>query len=456
MSGVEPGDAPVEADVIVVGAGMGGLGTAALLSTAGLRVVVLEQAKDIGGRAYSFRHRGHVTNVGGPRAGLGGGRVDELFSRIGRPPGERGRFDDGVRHWTGSELVDLTQLAMTAPPDELQAFFAAVMAVTDDDLPALDAVPADEWLAPIAHHPALVDTARLAGVVMTTIPTLDAMAASALVESLRIILRMPDIYLAAHGYGDFMRILAEAVRAGGGEVRTRVSARALLVHGGPAGSGGAGGAGGAVVRGVEVQDRQGGVTELRAPVVVCAFPVWDLFALTDPSWFPPEFVDQVTHLEERTAIFGLTAALREPLYEGRYFILTDAERTGHPLSAFMASNVTPTVSPEGEHLLEACCQCDHALGADKAALDRHLALLRQDIDAIFPGWESTALWVNGYFHWEEPARTAGRAGVYRPASAAPGVEGLYLAGDTVASRALPGLECAADSAMLCAAAILDR
>jgi hypothetical protein len=37
---------------------------------------------------------------------------------------------------------------------------------------------------------------------------------------------------------------------------------------------------------------------------------------------------------------------------------------------------------------------------------------------------------------------------------APGISGLYLAGDTVASRALPGLECAADSAMRCAAAII--
>jgi phytoene dehydrogenase-like protein len=438
-TGVDAPGADERWDAVVVGAGMGGLGTAALLTQAGLRVLVLEAAKDIGGRAYSFSHRGHVTNVGGPRAGLAGGRVDELFARLGRPTGERACFD-GVRHWVDGELVDLTQVAMAAPLDELQSFFAAVQAVTDDDLPALDAVPADQWLEPLAQHRALVDTARLAGVVMTTIPRLSDMAASALVESLRIILGMPDIYLAAHGYGDFMAVLAAVVAEGDGEVRTRTTVRRVVVEHG-------------AVRGVQVEERDGTTETVRAPVVVCAFPVWDLFRIADVSWFPSAFVDQVRHLEERTAIFGITAALREPLYDGRFFILTDAPRAGHPLSAFMASNVAPSVSPPGEHLLEACCQCDHALGADKEALARHIELLRADIDAMFPGWEDQALWVQGSFHWEEPARTAGRAGRFRPDSVAPGISGLYLAGDTVASRAVPGLECAADSAMRCASAI---
>ncbi len=73
---------------------------------------------------------------------------------------------------------------------------------------------------------------------------------------------------------------------------------------------------------------------------------------------------------------------------------------------------------------------------------------------MFPGWREPVVWKKSYFHWEVPARNAGGAGVFRSASEAPDVEGLYFAGDTVASRVLPGLECAADSAMLCAKEIL--
>lgn len=57
-----------EYDVVVIGAGIAGLGVSALLAGAGQKVLTLERAKAIGGRAYSFQQRGHTTNTGGPRA----------------------------------------------------------------------------------------------------------------------------------------------------------------------------------------------------------------------------------------------------------------------------------------------------------------------------------------------------------------------------------------------------
>jgi phytoene dehydrogenase-like protein len=162
----------------------------------------------------------------------------------------------------------------------------------------------------------------------------------------------------------------------------------------------------------------------------------------------------VDHLARKTAIFGITAALREPLYDEKFFVLTDGERCGYPIAGFMASNVTPSLAPEGEHLLEVCCQCDFELGDDRSRLNKTVDLLEEDLEEMFPGWRERVIWKKSFFHWEEPARNAGRAGVFRPESKAPGVEGLYFTGDTVASRSLPGLECAADSAMICTREIL--
>ena len=51
-------------DVIVVGSGMGGLGTAALLSDLGQRVLVLEQHYVPGGFTHAFSHGGYVWDVG--------------------------------------------------------------------------------------------------------------------------------------------------------------------------------------------------------------------------------------------------------------------------------------------------------------------------------------------------------------------------------------------------------
>jgi phytoene dehydrogenase-like protein len=122
----------------------------------------------------------------------------------------------------------------------------------------------------------------------------------------------------------------------------------------------------------------------------------------------------------------------------------------------MASNVAPSLSPQGEYLFEVCCQCDIELGDDRERLRETTDLLKEDLEEIFPGWQEGALWVKPFFHWEEPARNPGRAGVFRPGPKAPAVEGLYFAGDTVNSRALPGLETAADSAVICAKEILGE
>ena len=209
------------------------------------------------------------------------------------------------------------------------------------------------------------------------------------------------------------------------------------------------------VRGLEI-GRGARRETLEAPLVVTDFPIWDLFELLAPEHFAPDFVAKVGHLAHKTAIFGITAAVREPVYEGKYFVLTDGQRAGYPISGFMASNIAPSLSPEGEHLFEVCCQCDFALGDDREERHRTVENLKRDLDEIFPGWEEKALWTKSYFHWEEPARNPGREGVFRPEHRAPGVDGLFFTGDTVASRRLPGLECAADSAMSCAETILAK
>ena len=96
------------------------------------------------------------------------------------------------------------------------------------------------------------------------------------------------------------------------------------------------------------------------------------------------------------------------------------------------------------------------MGDDRDRLRKAVQAMKDDLEEMYPGWEKKAEWIRPYFHWEEPARTPGRDGIFKPGPKSTGIEGLYLAGDCVNSRETPGMECASDSAMICARTILGK
>ncbi|MHC4506309.1 MAG: FAD-dependent oxidoreductase, partial [Planctomycetota bacterium] len=172
-------------DAIVIGAGISGLGIAAFLARAGKRVLTLEKAREIGGRAYSFSQRGHITNMGGPRAGLENGKVDALFAKLGKEPGLRGYFDDVKTHRNG-ELMSLPELALRGDVAQAGRMMNAARAILEEgDLAAYDAMSAREWVSSMVTSPEVIDVARFSAIVMSTLPRLEDVSASTLFEAIR-------------------------------------------------------------------------------------------------------------------------------------------------------------------------------------------------------------------------------------------------------------------------------
>jgi len=438
-------------DAVIIGSGPGGLGVGALLAKAGKRVVVLERQGYIGGRATSYTWNGYTFNTG-PHGGFVDGELDRLLRKVGKEPPARGIFDDAVTY-KDKKIIPMLNLIRLDDPD-LPRLLQAVTGVTPEQLATYDSVSAKEWLDSLEIKDDNLRTlVRLGILVGTTIPRLEEIAASAAIESMRPLASPPQICWASHGYLSYMQLLADTITEHGGEVRVNAEVVKVLVESNQ-------------VKGVLLEEGEKEISgEVRAPhilespVVVAAFPIWDLFECISPNLFPEWFVQRVTHLKRTTAFFGLYAGLKEPLYREKHWILLDSPRTGYPLAAYMETNVCPELAPPGRHLFNCCYLCDLELTSleNRERLYNLLDLARQDLEEIFPGWEGKCLWIKPFIHsFEEPARTPGRAGVFRPGPTSPAVEGLYFAGDTVTSRALPGLECAADSAMRCAEVILSR
>ena len=75
-------------DVIIVGAGYGGLCSGALLAHAGKKVLVIERDKIIGGRAGSIMHAGQVLDDGAHIPSQAG-HLESIFADLGIPYPDR-------------------------------------------------------------------------------------------------------------------------------------------------------------------------------------------------------------------------------------------------------------------------------------------------------------------------------------------------------------------------------
>ncbi|UCD85793.1 MAG: NAD(P)/FAD-dependent oxidoreductase [Deltaproteobacteria bacterium] len=436
-------------DAIVIGAGLSGMGVGALLAKAGKKVLIVEKNKSIGGRATSFNYKGYILNIG-EHAGLVGGRIDVLIEAAGKKPPERGTFDEMMIYSYEKHKMDNALTMAPADSSEMTKLVEEVTTMPTEELEKLDAVSAREWVKPRITDPLAEELIRTMGIVYNTIPNLEDMAASSLVYCFQKTLKSTLTFLAAYGIGSFSDTLAEVLKENGGVIKTGTRAAKILLDNNR-------------VRGVELEPEGKNidgmlakVSIVEAPIVVSAIPIWNIFRLIPESTFPPEFVKSAKNMNKLTANVGFSAGLKEPLFTEKMFIMTDMPRLGYPATVFMTTNLVPPSAPKGKHLLESSSICPIEIGDDRDRLRKAVQAMKDDLNEMYPGWEKKAHWIRPYFHWEEPARTPGRDGVFKPGPRSTGINGLFLAGDSVNTRETPGMEAASESAMICAREILGK
>jgi phytoene dehydrogenase-like protein len=289
-------------DVIVVGAGPGGLACAARLASWGVRTLLVERNNNVGGKAVVTRRDGFTYDLAPKlQVPLHGHAFERLFDELGIPDKlgaivpasstqayKRAGSSEWIvttrerpEHQGEQALTPFEQWGLDDREQEAAIrIMAEMMSLTGEQLAELDDVSMDEYLArfpdvpgPLYNNMGMQANASLA-------EPIDRVAAS---EQIKILQQLAADPGAGYYYGGFGRMLddiGEAFVARGGELRT-----------------------GTAVQSIDVEDgRVVGVTTsagtFRAPVVVSDAGLQPtVLKFVGAEHFPPEYVEYVKGLE---------------------------------------------------------------------------------------------------------------------------------------------------------------
>jgi phytoene dehydrogenase-like protein len=397
--------------VAVVGGGMAGLVAAVSLARAGRQVIVLEKAREAGGRARTQTEQGFEWNLG-PHALYAEGAAARTLRALqipfvgGKPPSAGFVLDRDTKHTLPAGLVSLltTRFFGLAGKLELGRILGSVGRI---DARPLASVRTEDWLRrEVANEDVrrfLAATFRLA-----TYANSPDQSAEVAIANLQSALAHGVLYL-DHGWQTLVDGLRAAVAQAGARIETGARVAAVLHDD--------------RVRAVRLAN--GG--ELPCDAVVLTGAPFDVAALVGDVPALAAWAVEATPVRAACLDVGLA---RLPIPRATF-----ALGVGEPYYASVHSTVA-TLHPAGGIVVHVAKYLPVGADSDARADERALEGV---LDVLQPGWRN-ALVARRFLPdliVSNALVTASRGGLAgRPGPAVPGVAGLYVAGDWVGREGL--------------------
>jgi phytoene dehydrogenase-like protein/NAD-dependent dihydropyrimidine dehydrogenase PreA subunit len=404
-------------EVVVIGAGIGGLMTAAGLARAGKRVLVLEQLGFIGGKYTQLPYDGYAITTAawtcpGPRS-----RIGKLCSKLEAPIDWVTIHDVKSRgeHWVLTKdgkrygSTDEAQNALVGGTKGMARVYQWIADMYDPSVSYPDDMTARQYIE--QYFPGNEDYVNYVQTIITycfASQTVDTFSANetkrAIVDALE---QMAVWGTAIGGTSAIVKGLEQVIVSHGGEIVTKTRVKSILIEGNR-------------TVGVELKDGR----RVGAEAVVHNAGIQRLMQLVGEENLPQDYVTHLKHTIPAVVAALILGLNRDFLGKEHSLLHTMGwERT---LNCYAPTFFDPKLAPAEKHMLDVFWVMEPPYN-----LEHELELIRGQLREIFPGFDQAVeLQVPMFFRggWTaEMAHRLGQSGDQRLDPVSP-IPGLYLVG----------------------------
>ncbi len=361
-------------DILVIGSGMGGMSSAALLARDGYRVLVVESMPEIGGRCSTAEYKGFkcVTGVIGVEMK---GIVESLFNRLGADFKVRAA---NVPHYLikGTVYKVASQGGMKKLLEaagggsvEVEKIMRAVTKALKWKVPS-PCVSLADWIGQHSNDPGILSIFQTITSVALMV-NIDEMPADYFFEYIRKLRGISNFGYCPNGNIALPQSLAEVIKGCGGDVWTRSTADKILTEKG-------------VVRGAVVK-RKGTDVVINSQVVISNIGPLKTAELSGKDKMDKDYLQELDNKIVPARGVALQIALEKPLFKQDHLFVTGSKRLN---AMYQPTILCPDLAPEGKHLLIA----RSVPASSSAPIDpkEEINLCIQDLRELFPEFDKHA------------------------------------------------------------------
>ena len=233
------------------------------------------------------------------------------------------------------------------------------------------------------------------------------------------------------GYDRISQVMGEFIEESGSIVNVNTSIKKVLVKD-------------SVVTGVLLSDDK----IIESNCVIISYPAYHAInQLFDQGVFDEEFIQHINRLNKTTSVVEVHFALSKQIDTRQVVFPVGDNYTSKGI--FFISNITPSVSPKGEHLIIVGTPVKPDETDNRERINEIVLNMKKELSRIYPDFNDSLLWERP-MAWklvESVVKEPGLVWKNKMPHSVPDVKGLFFVGDSTISYGI-GTDSAAHSAIL--------